>query len=133
MGGVETRCTLKIDASVYAQNAPTGFCATDYHTRLSIQNLAQRGPDEAAERPRRGGPAHETYARNKQSDVEKSIFPDLEIRHNPELVDLFLVHLPGELIGCVANILRCGNCTADNEHIGTGLLGVPGHACGHNP
>jgi hypothetical protein len=33
-----------------AQNASAGFALRDYRTLLMIQILAQRGPDEAAER-----------------------------------------------------------------------------------
>ena len=48
----------------------------------------------------------------------------LEIRHNPELVDLFPVELLQELIRCVRYVLRRGDRTANNKNIGTGLQGV---------
>ena len=48
----------------------------------------------------------------------------LEIRHDPELVDLFPVELVEELVGCVFDILARGDAAADHEDIGAGLQGV---------
>ena len=51
----------------------------------------------------------------------KNILAFLKIRHNPELVNLFLIEFIDELIGRVLDILACGDCTADNEDICTGF------------
>src|SRR5271157_4552213 len=48
----------------------------------------------------------------------------LEIRHNPELVDLFPVELVEELIGCMLDVLARGDTAADHKDIRTGFEGV---------
>ena len=45
----------------------------------------------------------------------------LKVSHNPELVNLFFIHVLDELIGCTLDVLTGSNRTPDNKNIGTGF------------
>jgi len=44
-----------------------------------------------------------------------------QICQNPELVNLFFIHVLDELIGCTFDVLACRDRTPDNKNIGIGF------------